>query len=359
MWSTRATRAPPTRTRASTRTRPATTGSRRSTPSAREPPRTSLATSPRCACRMRPGQLTAEARGRSAIELDWTRPSSSGTSPVTGYRIEWSSTRTGRWRTLKTNTRSTTTRYTDTGLSPGTTRYYRVAAISAAGTSTWSNVADATTDDLTVPGVPTSLRATTPGGVAGSDRIVPHLEAPVLERREPDHRLPDPNVPQRRHRVGHPRGRPHRQRPPPTCTPVSPPTRPGSIAWPRSTPRGRGTTRAPPEARPGPHGPASPGTCARARRDRPASPSTGRRRPATAGSGSPATPFGSAAPTTAPGSRSSATRVRRRPPSRTRASSRQPPTGTRWRRSTAWEPASGRSRRRRARTPTCPTRRRA
>ena len=117
-----------------------------------------------------PGQLTAEARGRSAIELDWTRPASSGTSPVTGYRIEWRSTRTGSWRSLESDTRSTTTRYTDTGLSPGTTRYYRVAAISAAGTSAWSNIADATTDDLTVPGVPTGLRAT-PDGLKGSTQI--------------------------------------------------------------------------------------------------------------------------------------------------------------------------------------------
>ena len=118
-----------------------------------------------------PGRLTAEARGISAIELGWTRPSSSGTSPVTGYRIEWSSTSTGRWRSLVANTRSTTTRHTDDGLSPGTTRYYRVAAISAAGTSDWSNVADATTDDLTVPGAPTSLRATAPV-LGGSDRIL-------------------------------------------------------------------------------------------------------------------------------------------------------------------------------------------
>ena len=125
-----------------------------------------------------PGRLTAEARGRSAIELDWTRPSSSGTSPVTGYLIEWSSTGTGRWRSLETNTGSTTTRYTDTGLSPGTTRYYQVAAISAAGTSTWSNVARATTDDLTVPGVPTSLSAAAPV-VGGSDRIRLTWRAPA------------------------------------------------------------------------------------------------------------------------------------------------------------------------------------
>ena len=131
-----------------------------------------------------PGRLTAEARGRSAIALDWTRPSSSGSSSVTGYRIEWSSTRTGRWRSLETNTRSTTTRYTDTGLSPGTTRYYRVAAISAAGTSPWSSVADATTDDLTVPGAPTGLRAA-PSGVGGSTQLLLTWSAPANDGGSP------------------------------------------------------------------------------------------------------------------------------------------------------------------------------
>ena len=117
-----------------------------------------------------PRQLTARARGISVIELDWRAPSSNGTSPVTGYRIEWSSSRTGTWRSLVANTRSTTTTYTNDGLSPGTTRYYRVAAISAAGTSGWSNVDEATTDDLTVPGAPTSLRVN-PNGLRGSTEL--------------------------------------------------------------------------------------------------------------------------------------------------------------------------------------------
>ncbi|MDE0073693.1 MAG: fibronectin type III domain-containing protein [Gammaproteobacteria bacterium] len=118
-----------------------------------------------------PGYLTAEPLGMSAIELDWRAPSPSGTAAVDGYRIEWSSSRTGRWRILVADTRSTTTRYTDdNGLSPGTRRYYRVAAISVAGMSDWSNVADATTDDLTVPGAPRSLTVS-PNGLRGSTEL--------------------------------------------------------------------------------------------------------------------------------------------------------------------------------------------
>ena len=125
-----------------------------------------------------PGQLTAEARGRSAIELDWTRPSSSGTSPVTGYRIQWSRTRTGVWSDLVANTRSTRTTYRDTGLTPNTTRYYRVAAISAAGTSDWSDIDGATTAGITVPGVPSNLRAT-PSGAGGSNQLTLRWSAPT------------------------------------------------------------------------------------------------------------------------------------------------------------------------------------
>ncbi|MCY4645540.1 MAG: fibronectin type III domain-containing protein [Gammaproteobacteria bacterium] len=122
----------------------------------------------------RPTRLTAEARGPSTIELDWNAPSSGGGS-ITGYRIEWSSTGTGGWR-FEANTRSGTT-YTDTGLSPGTTRHYRVAAINSAGTGPWSAVASATTE-VTVPGAPTSLRATAPV-VGGSDRILLTWRAPA------------------------------------------------------------------------------------------------------------------------------------------------------------------------------------
>ena len=117
-----------------------------------------------------PGRLTARARGVSVIELAWRAPSSSGTARVTGYRIQWSPTETGRWRDLEDDTGNTRTTYQDTGLPPNTTRYYRVAALSDAGTSEWSDDAHATTDDLTVPGAPTSLRVN-PNGLRGSTEL--------------------------------------------------------------------------------------------------------------------------------------------------------------------------------------------
>ena len=122
-----------------------------------------------------PRRLTARARGTSAIELSWSAPSSSGSSPITGYRIESSPTGDdGSWRVRVANTRSTT--YTHDRLEPGTTRHYRVRAITRAGHSEWSNTARATTE-VTVPDRPTGLRVT-PSGVRGSGQLLLTWSAP-------------------------------------------------------------------------------------------------------------------------------------------------------------------------------------
>ena len=119
-----------------------------------------------------PGQptgLTATARGTSRIELDWTAPSSAE-GPVTGYRIEVSTTGTSRWTVLEDDTESRATEYTHTGLDPGTRRYYRVAAINSAGRGAWSSVANATTD-AAAPGAPTGLTAV-PSGLGGRTQLL-------------------------------------------------------------------------------------------------------------------------------------------------------------------------------------------
>ena len=114
-----------------------------------------------------PRRLSATARGTSTIVLAWTAPSSDGGSPVTGYRIEWSRTGSSPWTEADTGSR--TTGYTHSGLSPGTKRYYRVAAINRAGTGAWSSVVHATTN-VTIPGAPTGLTAR-PSGVGGSTQL--------------------------------------------------------------------------------------------------------------------------------------------------------------------------------------------
>ena len=109
-----------------------------------------------------PRALTATAVSSSAIDLSWSAPLSSGSSAIVGYRIEASSTRTGVWSELVANTGNTSTTYEDTGLSPNTTRYYRVSAINSFGTGIPSTIEGATTE-LDVPDVPRQLTAQTQG----------------------------------------------------------------------------------------------------------------------------------------------------------------------------------------------------
>ena len=117
-----------------------------------------------------PGGLSARARGTSAIALTWTAPVSDGGSPVTGYRIEVSPTGVAGWTPVVASTNSRATAYTHSGLAPGTTRHYRVAAINRAGRGPWSSVPRATTD-VTTPGAPTGLRAVA-SGLRGSNQLL-------------------------------------------------------------------------------------------------------------------------------------------------------------------------------------------
>ena len=113
-----------------------------------------------------PTSLTATASGTTTINLDWTAPVDDGGASISGYKIEVSPNGNSKWTERVGNTGTTTASYSHTGLSAGTTRYYRVSAINTNGTGTASNTANATTA-TTVPGAPTSLTAT----ASGSKRI--------------------------------------------------------------------------------------------------------------------------------------------------------------------------------------------
>ena len=91
-----------------------------------------------------PTGLTATGDGQTEIDLSWTAPSDDGGTNITGYKIEVS-TDGSSWSDLEANTRSTSTTYSHTGLTAGSTRYYRVSAINSAGTGSVSNVGMATT----------------------------------------------------------------------------------------------------------------------------------------------------------------------------------------------------------------------
>ena len=109
-----------------------------------------------------PTGLSALANGTSRIDLAWDAPTDDGGADITGYRVEFAEQSTGPWRVLRSDTQSDDTEYSHTGLNPGTTRHYRVAAINDAGTGDPSDVATATTD-ATIPDAPTGLSAAPDG----------------------------------------------------------------------------------------------------------------------------------------------------------------------------------------------------
>ena len=83
--------------------------------------------------------------------LSWT-----ASSGAASYNVKRSTTSGGPYTTIAS---PTTTSYTDTGLTNGTTYYYVVSAVNAAGESANSTQASAT-PQLVVPSTPTNVTAT-------------------------------------------------------------------------------------------------------------------------------------------------------------------------------------------------------
>ena len=102
-----------------------------------------------------PTNLRATAVSATEISLSWDAPSENGGSAITGYDLEYSEDGSAPWMDLTTS--GTTTSFSDnTGLTAGSTRHYRVAAINNVGTGEYSTTTAAT---LVVPGTPTNLTA--------------------------------------------------------------------------------------------------------------------------------------------------------------------------------------------------------
>jgi len=78
----------------------------------------------------------------SQIVLSWNAPAN---YTVTSYKIERSLDGGNSWSTAASNTNTTVTAYTDSGLASHATYYYRVSAINKIGTSPSSNATYGTT----------------------------------------------------------------------------------------------------------------------------------------------------------------------------------------------------------------------
>ena len=104
-----------------------------------------------------PSGLTATAGSGGVIVLSWVNNATNATATL----IERSPN--GANFAQVASTTGTTTSWSDSGLSSGTTYYYRVRAQNSAGTSAYSNTANATTP-VGGPAAPSSLAATTVSG---------------------------------------------------------------------------------------------------------------------------------------------------------------------------------------------------
>jgi len=87
--------------------------------------------------------------GTGQVALSWTAPGSNGGCAITGYKV-YRSTSSGT-ETFYANT-GTGTSYTDTGVTGGTTYYYKVSAVNSIGEGAKSNEASATPAAPACPG---------------------------------------------------------------------------------------------------------------------------------------------------------------------------------------------------------------
>ena len=93
-----------------------------------------------------PGAPTglAAVPGNGQVTLSWAAPASDGGSPVSGYIIYQGTSPGGETGTPVNGSPVTATSYTVTGLTNGTTYYFKVVAVNAAGLSPLSEEASAT-----------------------------------------------------------------------------------------------------------------------------------------------------------------------------------------------------------------------
>ena len=94
--------------------------------------------------------------------LWWGIPPNNGGSPITGYKLEWSTDGGTNWEVLVDDTERTTRNYSflSSRLTPGATFHFRVRALNADGESAPSNVASITAPSPSGPGIPTNVRVT-------------------------------------------------------------------------------------------------------------------------------------------------------------------------------------------------------
>ena len=112
------------------------------------------------------------------VGLSWTAPAANGGAAISGYKV-YRSTSSGTEALYKTL--GNVTSYSDTGVTNGTTYYYKVTAVNAVGESTTSNEDSATpAASVTVPGAPGSIAA-----ARGNTQVTVSWSAPISDGGSP------------------------------------------------------------------------------------------------------------------------------------------------------------------------------
>ena len=102
-----------------------------------------------------PTNVDASPDGDTAIDITWDAPEDDGGTPITRYDVQWSADGVSGWQNAGVTSDGDTLTLKHTGLTFGTTRYYRVAARNSRGLSAWSDPPHPSATTLAgVPGRP-------------------------------------------------------------------------------------------------------------------------------------------------------------------------------------------------------------
>ena len=101
-----------------------------------------------------PSNVRAAPDGGNSIDVSWDAPLDDGGAPITRYEVQWSANGTSGWRGAGSTADGETLTFKNTGMTFGTTRYYRVAARNSRGLSVWSDPPASATTLSGVPGLP-------------------------------------------------------------------------------------------------------------------------------------------------------------------------------------------------------------
>lgn len=108
--------------------------------------------------------LSANPSSATSVSLSWSPPTNDGGSPITGYKIEYSSD-ASQYNILVANTGNTQTSYTHNSLTTGKTYTYRVTAINAIGVGNPSNTISVQPHETLTPNI-TSAVAISPTSIS-------------------------------------------------------------------------------------------------------------------------------------------------------------------------------------------------